>query len=153
MCLVAVVLAKSGTPFDVIAGSDGEGFGNVDGSPSDRPNLLDPTILGRSVDDPDTSALQVPKSAFQFIQPHDTAGNLGRNVFRKGGIFNVNLAVSKEWGLPGDTTLLLRAESLNLLNHPQFAEPGRELTSPNFGQITNTLNDGRAFRFGLELAF
>ncbi len=151
--LSAVVLAKSGTPFDVIAGSDGEGFGNVDGSPSDRPNLLDPTILGRSVDDPDTSALQVPKSAFQFIQPHDIAGNLGRNVFRKDGIFNVNLAVSKEWALPGDTTLLLRAESLNLLNHPQFAEPGKELTSPNFGQITNTLNDGRAFKFGLELAF
>ncbi len=55
--------------------------------------------------------------------------------------------------MPGDTTVLLRAESLNLLNHPQFAEPGKELTSPNFGQSTNTLNDGRAFKFGLELAF
>ncbi len=151
--LSAVVLAKSGTPFNVIAGSDGEGFGNVDGSPGDRPNLLDPAILGRSADDPDTSAGQLPKAAFEFIQPFDTAGDLGRNVFRKDGIFNVNLAISKEWALPGDASLLFRAESLNLLNHPQFAEPGRELTSPNFGQITNTLNDGRAFKFGLELSF
>ncbi len=151
--LSAVVLAKSGTPFNVIAGSDGEGFGNVDGSPGDRPNLLDPAILGRSADDPDTSAGQLPKAAFEFIQPFDTAGDLGRNVFRKDGIFNINLAISKEWALPGDTSLLFRAESLNLFNHPQFAEPGRELTSPNFGQITNTLNDGRAFKFGLELSF
>ena len=151
--LNAIVLAKSGTPFNVIAGSDGQGFGNVDGSPGDRPDLLDAGVLGRSVDDPDTSASLLPTSAFAFIQPTAVAGNLGRNTFRKDGIFNVNAALSKRWGTGGDATVVLRAEALNLFNHPQFAEPGRELTSPNFGQITNTLNDGRAFRFSLELAF
>lgn len=151
--LSSVMLAKSGTPFDVIAGSDGQGFGNVDGSPGDRPNLLDPALLGRSVDDPDTSISRFPASAFAFIRPTDRAGNLGRNSFRKDGIFNINLAVSKEWTLPAETVLRSRAEGLNLFNHPQFAEPGRELTSPNFGQIANTLNDGRAFRFSLELDF
>ena len=151
--LSAVVLAKSGTPFDVISGSDGEGFGNVDGSPGDRPNILDPALLGRSVDDPDTAAQRLPASAFSFIQPTETAGTLGRNTFRKDGIFNVNLGLSKQWVLVGDAALLFRAEALNLFNHPQFAEPGFQLTSPNFGQITNTLNDGRAFRFGLEFRF
>lgn len=151
--LSSVVLAKSGTPFDVIAGSDGQGFGNVDGSPGDRPNLVDPAVLGRSVDDPDTSSGLLPASAFAFIRPTDRAGNLGRNTFRKDGIFNINVALSKEWTLPGETALRFRGEGLNLLNHPQFAEPGRELTSPNFGQITNTLNDGRAFKFSLELAY
>ncbi len=149
--LSAVLLAKSGTPFDVIAGSDGEGFGNVDGSPGDRPNLLVPALLGRSVDDPDTASSVLPASAFAFIQPTAAAGNLGRNTFRKDGIFNVNAALSKEWAVLSDTVIRLRGEGLNLLNHPQFAEPGRELTSPNFGQITNTLNDGRAFRFSLEI--
>ncbi len=149
----AVFLAKSGTPFNVIAGSDGEGFGNVDGSPGDRPNLLDPGILGRSVDDPDTSAGLLPASAFAFIRPTDSAGNLGRNTFRKDGIFNINMAVSREWAAPSDMTIRLRAEGLNIFNHPQFAEPGRELTSPNFGQITNTLNDGRAFKFSLAIGF
>lgn len=151
--LSSVVLAKSGTPFDVIAGSDGQGFGNVDGSPGDRPNLIDPAVLGRSVDDPDTSSGLLPASAFAFIRPTDRAGNLGRNTFRKDGILNINVALSKEWTLPGETAVQFRAEGLNLFNHPQFAEPGRELTSPNFGQITNTLNDGRAFKFSLELAF
>jgi hypothetical protein len=47
--------------------------------------------------------------------------------------------------------LLLRAESINLLNTPQFAEPGSMLGTPEFGFITNTLNDGRTFRFNLGL--
>ena len=105
------------------------------------------------MDDPDTSAGLLPVSAFAFIQPTDSSGNLGRNTFRKDGIFNVNVALSRKWTLSGDTGVQFRAEGLNLFNHPQFAEPGRELTSPNFGQITNTLNDGRAFKFSLELAF
>jgi hypothetical protein len=49
--------------------------------------------------------------------------------------------------------LTIRAESVNLFNTPQFAEPGVELASQNFGQITNTLNDGRTFRFHLTLAW
>ena len=147
-----VVLAKAGTPFNVIAGSDGAGFSNVDGSPADRPNILDPSILGASVDHPDTSEGALPAHAFAFIRPTDVAGNVGRNTFRKDGIFNVNATVSKR-GLLGGEGVTLRVESLNLLNHPQFAEPGRQLTSPNFGRITNTLNDGRVFRATLEIQF
>jgi hypothetical protein len=47
----------------------------------------------------------------------------------------------------------LRAESVNFLNTPQFAEPNKDLASPSFGRITNTLNDGRTFRFTLSLRF
>jgi hypothetical protein len=35
----------------------------------------------------------------------------------------------------------------------QFAEPGLELANQNFGQITNTLNDGRTFRFTLQVSW
>ena len=49
--------------------------------------------------------------------------------------------------------LTVRAESVNFFNTPQFAGPGDNLASPNFGQITNTLNDGRTFRFTLRLGF
>jgi hypothetical protein len=50
-------------------------------------------------------------------------------------------------------TLQLLAESLNLLNHAQFQQPGQSLSETNFGQITNTLNDGRTFQFTLGLNF
>lgn len=148
--LSAVVLLKQGTPFNVVTGSDAPGYGNVDGNVSDRPNLTDPSILGRTIGDPDTSRILLPKAAFSFMKPTDTRGNLGRNVFRKGAIRNINAGVSKTWPLDGARRVVFRAESVNLFNTPQFAEPGLEVSNPNFGQITNTLNDGRSFRFGLQ---
>jgi hypothetical protein len=149
----AVALVKSGTPFTIQSGSDAPGFGNVDSSGSDRPNIDDPSILGRKVKHPDTSASLLPVSAFSFMQPTEQRGNIGRNTFRKDGIQNLNAALSRTWTVTQEARLTLRAESNNVLNRPQFAEPGFEVTSPNFAQITNTLNDGRTFRFLLRLAF
>ena len=84
---------------------------------------------------------------FAYIRPEEQRGNLGRNTFRKGGIANINAAISRTWSIRGDKQILFRAESINFFNTPQFAPPGFEMTSGNFGQITNTLNDGRTFRF------
>ena len=151
--LSSVVLLKSGTPFSVLAGSDAPGFGNVDGSQSDTPIVEDASVLGRSIDDPDTSFTRLPASAFSFIGPTDLRGNLGRNTFRRDGIANINMALSKSWPLGGDNALLFRAESLNFTNHPQFQQPGAQLAQANFGQITNTLNDGRTFRFTVRFTF
>ena len=148
-----VLLLKSGTPFVVDTGSDGPGFGNVDGTGRDRPNLLDPSVLGRAIDNPDTSRDMMPFSAFGFLSPGQASGTLGRHVLRKDAINNINLSLSRSWSLGGDAAIDFRAESINFFNSPQFAEPGRNLTSPNFGQITNTLNDGRTFRFLLQLSF
>ncbi|MFN7624977.1 MAG: hypothetical protein ACK5RS_17710, partial [Acidobacteriota bacterium] len=113
----------------------------------------DLAVLGRTIGNPDTSTQLLSKGAFQFIQPTAGAGSLGRNVFRRGKIANINASLSRAWTLRGATSLTLRAESINLFNTPQFAEPTRELTSPSFGRITNTLNDGRTFRFTLRLGF
>jgi hypothetical protein len=152
--LAGVLLLKSGTPFGVDSGSDSPGFGNADGSNGDRPNLLDPSILGRTIGNPDTAPLLLPRSAFAYFQaPAQMRGNIGRNVFRKGKIANLNASVARTWALRSDWTMMLRAEAINLSNTPQFADPGKSLTSPNFGQITNTLNDGRTFRFSLRLGF
>ncbi len=151
--LYSVALLKSGTPFVMYAGSDAPGFGNVDGVMGDRPQLLDPSILGRSISHPDTSRELLPRSAFDFVPADRPSGNLGRNVFRKDGIQNINLSVSRSWKIASESTLTFRAESINFLNTPQFAYPGNELSGANFGQITNTLNDGRTFNLMLRLAF
>ena len=140
----AVVLLKQGTPFSVTT-LDGPGFGNVDSNGGDRPNLLDTSILGRTAGNPDTSVARLPRSAFGFIAPTEEAGSLGVNTFRKGGIRNVNASVSRAFELGTGTKLTFRAESINVLNTPQFAEPGTILGTPEFGFITNTLNEGRTF--------
>ena len=150
--LSSVVLLKSGTPFSIRSGSDGPGVGNVDGTGSDRPNVVDPSILGAVVDHPDTSTRKIPQAAFSTIAPTDPGGNLGRNTFRKDRVWNVNFGLSRRFAL-GENALVFRAESLNFLNHPQFAEPDINLTSRTFAAITNTLNDGRTFKFTLRFVF
>ena len=147
------VLLKSGTPFSVDSGSDGPGYGNVDGVKSDWPNVLEPSVLGRTIGNPDTSAELLPAGAFAFIAPGEARGNLGRNTFRKGSIRNVNASLTKAWRMGGEKLLTFSVESVNLFNTPQFAEPGRTLNDSSFGRITNTLNVGRTFRGSLQLQF
>jgi len=148
-----VWLVKTGTPFSVVTGSDAPGFGNVDGDQGDRPNIVNPGILGRAIGHPDTSGQLLPRGAFSYIQPTEARGNIGSNTFRKAGIANVNASLARTWAIGGDKKILFRAEAVNLANTPQFAEPFRELSSPNFAFITNTLNDGRAIRFHLRFQF
>ena len=146
-------MLKAGTPFPLYTGSDAPGFGNVDGVPTDRPNILDPSILGAVVGDPSTSTQILSKSKFSFLAPNQRAGNIGFNVFRRGPIRNVNAAVSREFafGQNHGRVLQFRGEAFNLGNHPQFDAPGNILTSTSFGKITNTLNNGRVLQFGLRL--
>jgi hypothetical protein len=146
-------LLKSGTPFTVFTGSDAPGFGNVDGTPGDRPGLVDMAVLGRTIGNPDTSRPLLPASAFAFIQPGMTAGNLGRNVFRKGPIRNVNASASRRFPVWKEKRLTIRAESINLFNTPQFAAPDTMLTDSSFGAITNTLNNGRSLRLAASFEF
>ena len=148
-----IALLKSGTPFTVYSGSDAPGFGNVDGTPWDRPNLVNLAVLGRTIGNPDTSRLLLPASAFAFIQPGTDAGNLGRNVFRKGPIRNVNASVSRRFPVWREKPLTIGAESINLFNTAQFAAPDYYLTDSSFGAITNTLNNGRSVRLAASFEF
>jgi hypothetical protein len=65
----------------------------------------------------------------------------------------VNGSVGRSWIVHTDWRLSLSGESINLFNTPQFADPNPDLSSPAFGKITNTLNDGRSFLFNLQLQF
>ena len=132
-----VFLAKTGLPFTVITGSDGPGSGNVDGSNGDRPNLLDPTILGRIIGDPNTSTTLLPRSAFDHIAPTDSRGSLGFNTFRRSGIRNMNAALARTWKLRSEWQATFRAESINFFNTPQFANPNPDLSSPTPLAITD----------------
>ncbi len=151
--VAGAVLAKTGTPFTLYVGSDAPGFGNVDGGPGDRPNIVDPSILGATIGHPDTARSILRRDRFAYIRPGEHRGSAPRNGFRKAPIRNWNASVSKVWALGGnhERAVMFRAEVYNLTNTPQFDEPQRNLSSPSFGQITNTLNDGRIFQLGLRL--
>jgi len=152
--ITSALMLKVGMPFNLSSGSDA--LGNFDGQPGDRPNVLDPSILGATIGNPDTSTQILRRELFSFITPGEERGNIGNNVFRKQAIQNINAAVSREWKWQhADQILIFRfqAQAFNLTNHAQFDEPGSTLSSKNFGKITNTLNDGRVMQFRIGLSF
>ncbi len=87
------------------------------------------------------------------MTPEQGRGNTRPQHLPPGRIYNVNASLQRSWRWNGDVEMRLRGESVNLLNTPQFAEPGTALADPNFARITNTLNEGRTFRFELGLRF
>lgn len=126
-----------GTPFTVT----GTSFDlNLDGFGETRPVLLDPSILGRSIDNPETSEQMLPQSAFRApTGPEDyNCCILGRNTFFVDGVKNVDLSLYKRFQMPWENhNLLLRADLFNALNHVQWGFPNATYTSTSLGRLTS----------------
>ncbi len=79
-------------------------------------------------------------------------GNLGRNVLRGFPVFQIDIALRRQFSLTERIKLQLRAEAFNIFNHPNFGDPGanfnftNDLSSPLFGQSTQML--GRSLGSG-----
>jgi len=83
-------------------------------------------------------------------------GNSGTGIIDGPGQANIDLALSKtvaiKWPSEG-TTLQFRTEFFNAFNHPQFANPDTNFSSPTFGVISGTAVNPRVIQLALRLAF
>jgi hypothetical protein len=83
-------------------------------------------------------------------------GDSGTGIVDGPGQANLDIAVSKtvvfEWP-HGGSSLEFRAEFFNALNHPQFANPDTNFTSPTFGVISSTSVNPRVGQLALKFAF
>ncbi|MFN2393281.1 MAG: carboxypeptidase regulatory-like domain-containing protein [Pyrinomonadaceae bacterium] len=129
-----------GTPFTIVNSS---GFGdlNFDGFTEIRPAIVDPSILGQRINNPNTSVESLPREAFRA----PTVGDygcciLGRNTFYIDGVNNVDLSLYKTFRLPfGENSnhrISVRADFFNAFNKVQYGFPNPDLASINFGRIT-----------------
>jgi hypothetical protein len=95
-----------------------------------------------------------------------TTGDAPRNFVRGFGETQVNLAIRRAFQLHNDLALQFRAETFNLLNHPNFGYVDPTYTDATFGQATKMLNaslgtvasqyqqgGSRSMQFALKLAF
>jgi len=133
----AVVKLAKGTPFTVT--TTGVDL-NLDSFSGTRPVILDPSILGNSVNLPATSQIALPRSAFRTLTTADfNTPILGRNTFFLDGVKNVDIGIQKNFPMPWEGhRLTLRADLFNALNHVQYGFPSAAITSTNFGAITGT---------------
>jgi hypothetical protein len=101
-----------------------------------------------------------------FIPPTSGLGNAPRNQLRGFGESQLNVAVRRDIPLPDHVTLRFRAETFNLLNHPNFGYVDPTYSDATFGQATSMLNGSlttvasqyqqggtRSMQFALKLLF
>jgi hypothetical protein len=136
--LSTVVKLAKGTPFTVI---NGAGIDlNFDGFNEIRPILVDPSVLGARITNPNSSQALLPREAFRAATTSDfNLSTAGRNTFFSDGVQNVDMGIVKNFRLPWEShRLSLRADLFNAFNHVQYGFPVADLASANFGRITGT---------------
>jgi hypothetical protein len=83
-----------------------------------------------------------------------TFGDCGPAIADAPGYTNVDASLSKRFGMGGTRSLEFRAEAFNLLNHPQFNAPGRDINTPStFGIFTSTVGAPRVVEFVVKFFF
>ena len=83
-------------------------------------------------------------------------GNSATGIVTGPGQANLDLALSKteivNW--PKErSSFQFRVEFFNALNHPQFANPDANFSSPTFGVINGTAVNARVGQVALKIAF
>jgi hypothetical protein len=137
----------TGTPLSVVDAV------NNTGSFSDgvRPNLVGNPVLATGQR---TAAEWFDTAAFQQ-NPAYTFGDAPRAFGTGPGTVQVDASLLKNFPLPERFNLQFRAEALNVLNHPNWANPNTTFGSPLFGRITGLQlgNQSRILQLGLHLTF
>jgi len=159
-----VLSAMSGTPFNVVQGTAGNL--NAPGS-AQMPDLVksdvqifSDNLKGALPTGANPAAYQYfDRTAFAAVnipagQPQ-RFGTAGRNILRGPGFFNMDLSLFRTIGITEGINLQFRAEALNALNHPNFGNPGADISNQGqFGFITSLVGQpSRIFRLGARVSF
>jgi outer membrane receptor protein involved in Fe transport len=141
-----IVQAQTGFPFTVVEPN------NVSlTSLPNRPNMTcDPNRGGAR-----TPAQWFNTACFERLTLPANAGQVGnepRNAVRGPGFSRVDLALVKAVRVGARHRLQLRVEAFNAFNTVRFNQPGNQIGSPTFGQITSA-DDGRIIQLGIKYTF
>ena len=68
-------------------------------------------------------------------------GDLGRNALRGFGATQWDITLRRQFRFTERVSLQARGDFFNILNHPNFGSPINYLSSPQFGQATQMLNN------------
>ena len=138
----AIGRARTATPVNVVVRSDVIGEDLVlelqrpDVVPGVPVYLRDPTVAG---------GRRFNRAAFR-IPNEIRQGTLPYNALRGFGLFQIDLAMRRQFNLGERLELQFRAEVFNISNHPNFGNPINVLSNSSFGQSTQML--GRSLGSG-----
>jgi hypothetical protein len=148
-----IVSAASGLPFTITQNVTNLVLG------SQRPDVVNAENLSGRIDEP-----VFVGAAYRWLVPRNDAsfpfrsssnlgiGNLGRNTSRAPGYWNLNLGIFRVFRMTEKSTLELRFEAFNALNHVNFWGPSANIDSASYGLISGASNS-RQMKIGARIAF
>jgi hypothetical protein len=137
----SIIYARSAPPVNVVTGKNPFPGTFLSGKNSvQRPNVV-PGVPFYLHPSGAAGGKVINAAAFTTPVPATAQGNLGRNALRGFGATQWDLTLRRQFRLTEKLGLQSRADFFNILNHPNFGSPLNYMTSPQFGQSTQMLNN------------
>jgi hypothetical protein len=157
-----IVTLQTGSPYSVTAANDGLlGFARVEYA-----NCTGDPFAGATTDPNRYTSTGFLINPAAFSQPGPGQfGTCRPRKFHGPGIRMLDFSIFKDFRFSEHKYLQFRAEFFNAFNHPNFANPSANISSPgSFGKVSNTLapilgtdsggpGDPREIQFALKLYF
>lgn len=153
--LAPIVRFTTGAPFNVTTGLDN----SLTSVNNDRPNLISAAkvFTGAHPLQNSTKNPSILNLAAFSANAIGTYGDLGRNAFVGPKFFNIDAALSRRFPIRDRLDMQLRLEAFNVLNHPNFSNPGTLSinSTSSFGKITSTASGSnpRLFQGAVKFTF
>ena len=81
-------------------------------------------------------------------------GNVGRNTYRGPGYFDLDVSLTRNIPIYRELNIVLKAESFDVTNTPQFSNPNGNVNDGGFGRIQSVItNSNRTLRFSGRISF
>jgi len=137
----SIVYARSAPPVNVVTGNNPFPDTSLSGADSvQRPNVI-PGVPFYLYPSSAPGGKVINAAAFTTPVPATAQGNLGRNALRGFGATQWDLTLRRQFRFTERLSLQARGDIFNILNHPNFGNPINYLSSPQFGQATQMLNN------------
>jgi hypothetical protein len=141
----------SGRPFQI---TDGSQNGNGD---TVVPNQVSkPSLIGTNYNSSSTIYPYYFVNSGNYTKLPSSAanGNVARNSLRGPGYFNLDIGLTRNISIYRETVVVLKAESFDVTNTPQWGQPVSDINNPGFGQIQSVLStSNRVVRFSGRVSF
>jgi len=125
-----------------------------------RPDAIsDPNALSSDRPRGEQVAKFFDTAAFRENRPADLVngpyryGTGGRHTVIGPGVMNWDFGIYKDFKITESKRVQFRTEFFNIMNRPNFSNPGVTLGTAQFGRITATATDPRDIQFALKLYF
>ena len=145
--LGTIVQAQTGNPLTFLTANTA-----FTGNRTQRPNVTAPIQVAGTVN-------QWLANPSALVSPGNSFGNLGRNAVIGPSFVNADFSIIKNTNITERYRLQFRTEFFDVLNHPNFGNPGLILGTGTFNVITSTrfptgdFGSARQLQFALKFLF